>query len=128
VRYPERVKRRNVPAVLVFAALAAAVVQAQSPVTAIFKRGEAVRVREISRPALLKIVGLPDEIVQVDASGVYANDVQIAGFSKEFLGRNSWPRQIVPFGHYFVIGEARQGEVGGDHVGIHPEETIERAE
>ena len=129
MRYPEGVKGRKLTGrLLVYAALAVTAIEAQSPVTALFKRGEVVRVREIPRPALMKIIGLPDEIVQVDASGVYANDVPIPGFTKDFLSRNTWPRQIVPFGHYFVIGEPRQGEEGGDHLGIHPEETIERVE
>ncbi|HVH27449.1 MAG TPA: hypothetical protein VM818_11835 [Vicinamibacterales bacterium] len=120
--------RRLTGLLLGCAAVAATAIQAQSPVTALFKRGEVVRVREVTSPAVMKIVGLPDEIVQVDASGVYANDVQIPGFSKDFLSRNNWPRQIVPFGHYFVIGEPPPGEKGSAHLGIHPEETIERAE
>jgi hypothetical protein len=129
MRYPESVKQRTWAVVLLACTtVAATMIQGQSPVAALFKRGDVVRIREISRPALMKIVGLPDEIVQVDASGVYANDVQIPGFSKEFLSRSTWPRQIVPFGHYFVIGEPGRGEEGGDHLGIHPEETIERAE
>ena len=133
MRYPERVKnllpkRTLVLGFIAAGLMAASFARAQSPVTAIFKRGDLVRVKEIAKPRVMKVIGLPDEIVQVDPSGVYANDVAIPGFSKEFLSRNAWPRQIVPFGHYFVIGEERQGEELSEHVGVHPEDTIERAQ
>ncbi len=114
---------------IIAAALVASTgVAAQSPTTAIYRRGDLVRVREITKPAVLKVVGLPDEIVQVDETGVYANDVPVPGFSKEFLSRNKWPRQIVPFGHYFVIGEERDGQDVSEHLGIHPEDTMQRAD
>jgi hypothetical protein len=113
--------------VIGFMLLVSSAIEAQSPVTAIYKRGELVKVRDVKEPAVLKIVGLPDEIVQVDESGVYVNDAPVTGFSKEFLARNKWPRQIIPFGHYFVIGEERVGQDPRDHLGVYPEESIERA-
>ena len=112
--------------VTAFALVASSLAFAQSP--PIYKRGEVVRVRDVAKPAVMKVVGLPDEIVQVDESGVYVNDVAVMGFSQEFLKRNTWARQYVPFGHYFVIGEERNGQEISEHVGIHPEDVIERAQ
>jgi hypothetical protein len=110
---------------LVWIVLVSAGLYLQSP--ALFERGALVRVREVTKPAVLKIVGLPDEIVQVDESGVHVNDVPVPGFTQDFLKRNRWPRQIVPFGHYFVMGEERVGQDVNEYLGVHPEEAIERA-
>jgi hypothetical protein len=111
--------------IVCLAVVVSAALHAQSP--PVFERGAPVRVRDVAKPAVLRIVGLPDEIVQVDESGVYVNDVPVAGFSPEFLQRNRWPRQIIPFGHYFVIGEERVDGVVNEYLGVHPEDAIERA-
>lgn len=95
------------------------------------QRGEAVRVADIKRPATLKIVGLPDEIVEANDSGVYIDDVAVTGFSKEFLTRHRLARQYIPMDHYFVMGEERPDkdvkEIS-EHLGIHPADRIERAQ
>jgi hypothetical protein len=105
--------------------VAARVVGAQS--APIFERGELVRVRDVAKPAVLKIVALPDDIVQVDETGLYVNDEAVPGFSKDFLARNKWPRQYVPFGQYLVMGEERTGANAGEYIGLQPEDAIQRA-
>jgi hypothetical protein len=101
------------------------------------KRGEAVHVADIKKPAILKIVGLPDEIVEANDTGVYVDDVAVTGFSKEFLTRHRLARQYIPMDHYFVMGEERPGKDVKDvkdvkeiseHLGIHPADRIERAQ
>jgi hypothetical protein len=94
------------------------------------ERGEAVRVADIKKPVTLKIVGLPDEIVEANETGVYIDDVAVTGFSKEFLTRHRLARQYIPMDHYFVMGEERPdkdvNEIS-EHLGIHPADRIERA-
>ena len=97
------------------------------------ERGEAVRVADIKKPVILKIVGLPDEIVEANETGVYIDDVAVTGFSKEFLTRHRLARQYIPMDHYFVMGEERPDNDVKDvkeiseHLGIHPADRIERA-
>jgi hypothetical protein len=110
---------------LVAFVLASTVLQAQSP--GMFRRGERVRVRDVAKPAVLTIVGLPDDVVQADESGIYINDVAITGFSSEFLTRHKWARQVVQMDHYVVIGEERLTQDAAEHFGIHPAERIETA-
>jgi hypothetical protein len=86
-----------------------------------------VRVRDVKKPATLKIVGLPDEIVEANESGVYIDDAAVIGFSREFLIRNRLGRQYIPVDHYLVMGEERLNQDISEHFGIHPSDAIERA-
>jgi hypothetical protein len=108
------------------ALVAAGVVQGQTPGP--FKRGEVVRVQDVKEPAGLKIVGLPDEIVEANETGVYIDDVAVTGFSPAFLSRHRLPRQYIPMDHYFVMGEERLDKAISEHLGIHPTDRIERAQ
>ena len=108
-------------------ALAAAVGMGQGQTTGAFERGELVRIRDVKKPAAVKIMGLPDEIVEANEMGVFIDDVAVTGFSREFLTRNRLGRQYIPVDHYFVMGEERAGEDISEHIGIHPADTIERA-
>jgi hypothetical protein len=92
------------------------------------QRGEAVRIADVKKPATLKIVGLPDEIVEANDTGVYIDDVAVTGFSKEFLTRHRLARQYIPMDHYFVMGEDRVDKDISEHLGIHPADRIERAQ
>ena len=107
------------------ALVAGSVIQGQTPGT--FERGELVRVREVKKPATVKIVGLPNEIVEANATGVYIEDVAVTGFSPAFLTRHRLSRQYVPIDHYFVMGEERLTQDISEHLGIHPSDGIERA-
>ena len=94
------------------------------------QRGELVRVADVKAPAALKVVGLPDEIVEANDTGVYIDDVAVTGFSREFLTRHRLARQYIPMDHYFVMGEERPDKDVQDiseHLGIHPADRIERA-
>jgi hypothetical protein len=93
-----------------------------------FERGELVRIKDVKKPGALKIVGLPDEIVEANDSGVYIDDVAVTGYSREFTTRHRLSRQYIPMDHYFVMGEERVSQDISEHLGIHPAETIERAQ
>jgi hypothetical protein len=82
----------------------------------------------VKKPAAVKIVGLPDEIVEANETGVYIDDVAVTGYSREFLTRNRLGRQYIPIDHYFVMGEERINQEISEHLGIHPSDRIERAQ
>ncbi len=103
--------------------LATATVQAQSTT---FLRGEIVRVQEMERPTALRIVAIPNDRIRSNDSGIYVNDVAVTGFSSEFLSRAVWRSQVVPEGHYFLMGEERLNQVVSEHIGLHPGTTLER--
>ena len=113
-------------ALVALVVLASTALQSQSP--GMFRRGELVRVRDVAKPAVLTIIGLPDDVVQADESGVYINDMAVTGFSREFLTRHKWARQVVQMDHYVVMGEERLNQGATDHFGIHPAERIETAQ
>ena len=111
--------------VIALALVATSLTHAQTPTT--YQRGELVRVLDVKKPAVVKIVGLPDEIVEANETGVYIDDVAVTGFSREFLTRNRLGRQYIPMDHYFVMGEERLNQDISEHFGIHPTDRIERA-
>jgi hypothetical protein len=110
---------------VVLALLAAGVSQGQTPDA--YQRGELVRIKDVKKPAVLKVVGLPNELVEANETGVYIEDVAVTGYSREFLTRNRLPRQYIPIDHYFVMGEERAGQDISEHLGIHPSDSIEPA-
>jgi hypothetical protein len=107
---------------LVLAIFASTAVQAQSPT---YQRGDTVRVRDVAKPAVLKIVGVPNDRIRSDDAGVYINDVAVSGFSPEFLARARWRNEVIPEGHYFVMGEQRLNQDVSEHIGIHPGADLE---
>ena len=46
----------------------------------------------------------------------------------ESLTRNRLARQYIPIHHYFVMGEERVNKETSEHFGIHPVDTLERAQ
>jgi hypothetical protein len=110
---------------LSFALAASSGAAGQTPAT--FDRGELVTVAEVKKPAVLKIVGLPNELVEANDTGVFIDDAAVTGFSREFLTRHRLARQYIPIDHYFVMGEERSGQDVGEHIGIHPVDIIQRA-
>jgi hypothetical protein len=111
---------------LALVAASLGITQGQTP--GAFQRGELVRILDVKKPAAVKIVGLPDEIVEANETGVYIDDVAVTGFSREFLTRNRLGRQYIPIDHYFVMGEERLNQEISEHLGIHPSDRIERAQ
>jgi hypothetical protein len=116
------------PLILSLAVIASVTIHAQS-VT--FQRGELVRVQPPitpseprTTPMVLRVVAIPNDRIRVDELAIYVNDVAVTGFSPEFVARViRAPRapQVVPDGHYFVMGEARTiqdiSEYWGQHFG-----------
>jgi hypothetical protein len=107
---------------IVFLALAGAL-QGQPQV---YQRGDVVRLRDVSKPAAFKIVGIPADRIRADETGVYVNDVAITGFSREFLTRFKRPPTVVPNGHYFVLGEQRINGDISENMSIVPASAVER--
>jgi hypothetical protein len=84
--------------------------QAQAPT---YRRGEQVRIQSSdgkpASPSIQRIVAIPGDRLRADKTGVYVNDEAVAGISPELLGVIGKWEQSVPVGHYFVVGEKRQG-------------------
>jgi signal peptidase I len=117
------------------AVVASATIDAQSQT---FQRGEQVRVKtptiSTDRQAtrlLLKVVAVPHDRIRLDGSAVYVNDVAVTGFTQNFLTRVAHTPertpQIVPEGHYFVMGEQRANQDISEYWGQHSEGALERA-
>jgi hypothetical protein len=132
--------------ILSLAVIASAAIYAQSGT---FQRGELVRVLPPTAPSepktpvldpdalkhrlgmVLKVVAIPNDRIQIDKSAIYINDVQVTGFSPDFVARvvgapDRVPR-VVPEGHYFVMGEQRINQHISEYWGQHFGGRLERA-
>jgi hypothetical protein len=85
-----------------------------------------VRVRDVSKPAAFKVIGIPADRIRADETGVYVNDVAVTGFSREFLTRFKRSPTIVPNGHYFVLGEQRVNDDISENMSIVPASALEK--
>jgi signal peptidase I len=92
----------------------------------VYQRGDVVRVRDVSKPAVFKIIGIPTDRIRADETGVYVNDVAVTGFSREFLTRFKRQPMVVPNGHYFVIGEQRINDDFSENMSIVPASALEK--
>jgi hypothetical protein len=132
--------------ILSLAVIASATIYAQ-PAT--FQRGELVRVLPPSAPSepgtpvldldalkhragmVLKVVAIPNDRIRIDKSAIYINDVQVTGFSPDFVARvvraPERAPQVVPEGHYFVMGEQRINQNISEYWGQHFGGQLERA-
>lgn len=100
---------------------------------AAFQRGESVRVRQSSGESRavipLKIVAVPGDRIRVDEARMFVNDAPVTGFSPEFVTRVAQaPRapDVVPAGHYYVMGEQRSNEDISEYWGVHAAVSLER--
>jgi hypothetical protein len=113
------------------AVVASIAVSAQS---VILRRGETVRVVPTdpsdSTPLLvLKVVALPSEHIHIVNDRLYVNDIPVAGFSADFLTRvaRRTRDEVVPAGHYYVMGEGRINDAILEHSGVYPRDGLKRA-
>jgi hypothetical protein len=126
-------------------AVIAPTIYAQS---ATFQRGETVRVLSSTSPSeprtpvldsdalkhragmVLKVVAIPNDHIRIDKSAIYINDVQVTGFSPDFVARvvgaPERVPQVVPEGHYFVMGEQRINQKISEYWGQHFGGQLER--
>jgi Signal peptidase, peptidase S26 len=132
---------------LSLAVIASATIYAQ-PAT--FQRGDLVRVLPPTAPSapitpvldanaadhragmVLRVVAIPNDRIRIDKLVIYVNDVQVPGFSPDFMTRVvSAPErvpQVVPEGHYFVMGEQRINQDIFEYSGQHFGGQLERAQ
>jgi hypothetical protein len=132
--------------VLSFAIAASVSIYGQSGT---FQRGELVRVLptatrfEPQSPALapaaqehragmvLRVVALAHDRIRIEKDAIYVNDVRVTGFSPDFVARVVRAPErvpdIVPEGHYFVMGEKRINEDISEYSGQHFGDSLERA-
>ena len=79
----------------------------------------------------LRIVAVAGDRIRIDKWAIYVNDVQVTGFSPDFVARvvqaPERAPQIVPEGHYFVMGEQRINKNILEYSGQHSGGQLERA-
>jgi signal peptidase I len=113
--------------IIAVAVVASAAIQAQ-PQT--FQRGEQVRVKPPAAPSdsratplVLRVIAVPGDRIRLNDSAIYVNDVPVIGFSQDFLARVAHvperTPQLVPDGHYFVMGEQRTNQDISEYWGQH---------
>jgi signal peptidase I len=132
--------------ILGLAVIASSTIYAQS---ATFQRGELVRVQPPTAPSepktpvldpdalkhragmVLKVMAIPNDRIRIDKSAIYINDVQVTQFSPDFVARvvrtPERVPQVVPDGHYFVMGEQRINQNISEYWGQHFGGQLERA-
>ena len=100
--------------------------------TPTYQYGELVRVQDVAAPEFLVVVGVPNDRIRADGSGVYVNEVLVTGFSPDFLTRaiemvaGLRLDDVVPEDHYVVMGEQRVNQAISEHVGLHPGQSLNR--
>jgi len=90
--------------------LGAATLQAES---AHYKRGDQVRVQiasgELASPPVQRVVAVPGDRFRVEKTALYVNDKLVDGLSPELVATiGGWEPQVVPAGHYLVMGEEKR--------------------
>ena len=91
------------------ACLGAATLQAQS---ATYSRGDQVRVQaasgELASPPVQRVVAVAGDRFRVEKSALYVNDKLVEGLSPELVATiGGWEPQVVPAGHYLLMGEEK---------------------
>jgi hypothetical protein len=80
---------------------------------------------------VLRVVAVPNDRIRIDGSSIYVNDVEVTGFSPDFVARVArTPErtpQVLPDGHYFVMGETRTNQDISEYWGQHFGGKLERA-
>jgi signal peptidase I len=115
------------------ALIASATLSAQSPV---FERGQQVVIKPPTKASdpkqsdmTLTVVAVPDDRLSVRDNALYVNDNAVTRFSQEFVQRvldqsDRIPSQV-PAGHYFVMGELRNGTDISEYFGQHSAQSLQ---
>lgn len=73
---------------------------------------------------LKRIVGMPGETIEVKDGKVYVNDQVLRENYVKAPPRYTWGPNVVPAGHYLVLGDNRNGSSDGHVWGFLSEDTI----
>jgi signal peptidase I len=77
-----------------------------------YNRGDQVQVQsasgELASPPVQRVVAVPGDRVRVEKTSLYVNDKLVDGLSPELVATiGRWEPQVVPAGHYVVMGEEK---------------------
>ena len=93
-----------------------------------YQRGDLVKVQDVEKPVTFKVVGIPNDRIRADDTGVYVNDAAVTGFTREFLTRFKRDPGVVPEGHYFLMGEQRVNNDITEVEGIFPVAALQKVQ
>jgi hypothetical protein len=93
-----------------------------------YQRGALVRIRDVTKPAVFRIVAVPGDRIRADETGLYVNDAALAGFSRDFLTRFTWEPRTIPENHYLVMGEQRLNDEISEDASLQPASFIEHVQ
>jgi len=91
------------------------------------KRGDVIVFRfprDPSRDFIKRVIGLPGDTVEVVAGEIFVNGVKIDEPYITSPGRYDFPKQVVPNGNYFVLGDNRNNSFDSHVWNWLPEENI----
>ena len=90
-------------------------------------RGDVVVFRfpqDPSRDFIKRMIAVPGDTIEINGGDVFVNGVQLEEPYISSEGRNSFERQVVPQGNYFVLGDNRRNSFDSRSWGFVPEQNI----
>ena len=82
--------------------------------------------RDLTKSFIKRVIGLPDETVEIRSGVVYINGERLAEtyIPPEYFDYESYPPEVVPPNYFFVLGDHRSSSNDSRNWGCVPKENI----